>query len=156
MPLAYRYLASLTVLKERINKRYNSARLSLVNQRLMMQQHQAAVAAIEVEKSQRTLFWLVIAGLTMLAGLFLRLYYLSSLRRRQERVIEADNEKSLRLEKQLIEEELDRAKGGLAEFMDNLSQKQSLIDTVTAQLAERSPPSLLLLPPNQTPRPARI
>ncbi|WP_148562396.1 hypothetical protein [Spirosoma radiotolerans] len=146
----------MTVLKERINKRYNSARLSLVNQRLMMQQHQAAVAAIEVEKSQRTLFWLVIAGLTMLAGLFLRLYYLSSLRRRQERVIEADNEKSLRLEKQLIEEELDRAKGGLAEFMDNLSQKQSLIDTVTAQLAERSPPSLLLLPPNQTPRPARI
>ncbi|GAB3797853.1 hypothetical protein GCM10028819_17730 [Spirosoma humi] len=139
LPLAYRYLDSLTVLKERINKRYNSERLSLVNKRLMIQQHQSEVAAINVEKkAQRTLFWLVVAGLTLLAGLFLRLYYLSQFRRRQERVIEVEKEKSLRLEKQLVEEELGRAKADLAGFMENLSQKDALIDTITAQLAERA------------------
>ncbi len=139
LPLAYEYLDSLTVLKERINKRYNSERLSLVNQRLMIQQHQSEVATIEVEKEgQRTLFWLVVAGLTVLVGLLLRLYYLSQIRRRQERIIDAEKEKSLRLEKQLVEEELGRANADLAQFMDNLSQKDALIDTITAQLADRA------------------
>ncbi|CAN5484151.1 hypothetical protein BH09BAC4_BH09BAC4_00280 [soil metagenome] len=139
LPLAYEYLDSLTALKERINKRYNSERLSLVNQRLMIQQHQSEVGAIEVEKkAQRMLFWLVAAGLTLLAGLFIRLYSLSQIRRRQERVIDAEKEKSLRLEKQLIEEELSRAKADLAGFMHNLSQKEALIDTITAQLADRA------------------
>lgn len=140
LPLAYKFLDSLTVLKERINKRYNSERLSLVNQRLMIQRHQLEVATIEVEKkAQRTLFWLVAVGLTLLAGLFLWLYYLSQIRRRQERIIDAEKEKSLRLEKQLVEEELDRAKADLTGFMDNLRQKDALIDTITAQLADRSP-----------------
>ncbi|AKD56085.1 hypothetical protein SD10_15470 [Spirosoma radiotolerans] len=140
LPLAYRYLDSLAVLKERINKRYNSERLSLVNQRLMIQQHQSEVAAIDVEKNaQQTLFWLVSAGLTLLVGLILWLYHLSQLRRRQERVIEAEKEKSMRLEKQLVEEELSQAKADLARFVDNLSQKEALIDTITAQLADRAP-----------------
>lgn len=139
LPLAYKYLDSLTVLKERINKRYNAERLSLVNQRLMIQQHQSEVATIEVEKkNQRMLFWLVAAGLMLLAGQFLRLYYLSQVRRRQERVIDAEKDKSVRLEKQLVEEELDRAKADLAGFMNNLRQKEALIDAITAQLADRT------------------
>ena len=139
LPLAYEYLDSLTVLKERINKRYNSERLSLVNQRLMIQQHQSEVATIEVEKkAQRTLFWLVVAGLTLLAGLFLRLYYLSQIRRHQDQAINAEKEKSLRFEKQLIEAELERANADLTAFVDKLQEKNGLIDTITAQLVNLS------------------
>lgn len=151
LPLAYEYLDSLTVLKERINKRYNSEGLSLVNKRLLIQQHQSEVAAIDVEKkAQRTLFWLVAVGLTLLAGLFVRLYYLSQFRRRQERVIEVEKEKSLRLEKQIVEEELGRARADLAGFMDNLSQKDALIDTITAQLAVRAPTEPAIINAHQT------
>jgi DNA-binding CsgD family transcriptional regulator len=127
-------------MRQRINKRYNSERQSLVNKRLMIQQHQSEVSAIDAkQKGQRTLFWLVAAGLISLAGLFLRLYQLSQLRRQQERMIEAEKEKSFRLEKQLVDEELSRAKDVLAGFMDNLIQKDALIDAITAQLADRAP-----------------
>ena len=132
---------SLMLLTDRINQRYNTRQIALVEQKLLIQQHQAEVAGIETEKNaERTLFWTAAAGLTLLAGLFFRLYYLSRVRRRQERVIEAQKEKSLRLEKQLVEDELGRAKADLAGFLDNLRQKDALIDTITAQLEDRTQP----------------
>ena len=99
-PKAYAFSDSLMVLDKRISQRYKSDQTSLVQQKLLIQKHQAEVDAIEAEKqAQRTLFWIVAVGLALLAGLFWRLYHLSRLRRRQERVIEAEKEKSLRLEK---------------------------------------------------------
>lgn len=84
------------------------------------------------------LFWLTGAALALLAGLFGRLYYLGRIRRRQERAIEAEREKTLRLEKQIVEEDLLRAQDELADFIASLAEKNSLIDSITAQLEELS------------------
>lgn len=138
LPQAYRYLDSMVALDARINKRYHSEQISLVNQKLLIQKHQSEVEALETEKNvQQARVWIVgllLALVALVAGLFYRLYRLSRLKRRQEGAINAEREKSLRLEKQIVEEELQRAKADLHVFMDNLQQKNALIDTITADL----------------------
>lgn len=130
LPLAYQYLDSVTTLRERINKRDNAKRVSLVAQKLQIQQHQAEVEAMKTEKkSEQTLFWIMGAVLLLLAGLFFRLYQLAQLKRRQEAAINAEREKTLRLEKQIVEDELERAKADLAMFMDKLHEKDKKADT---------------------------
>lgn len=124
LPVAYRYLDSLTVLKERINKRYNASRLSLVEQKLQIQQHQAEVEAIEAEKkAQQVLFWIAGVGLLLIAGLFFRLYQLAQLKRRQGEAINAGNEKTLRLQNQLVETELKRVQADLGHFVNRLHER---------------------------------
>ncbi|GAB3510956.1 hypothetical protein GCM10027341_49900 [Spirosoma knui] len=136
---AYQYSDSVITLRERINKRYNADRMSLVNQKLLIQQHQAEVRAIEQQKAtQRRQFWFVALALALTAGLFLRLYQLSRLKRRQEAVINAEREKSLRLEKQVVEHQLQQATASLSQFMDNLREKNTLIDAISAELAQLS------------------
>lgn len=135
LPNAYRYLDSMAVLEKRINKRYNSEQISLVEQRLLIRKHQQEVQLLEDEKSrQRILFWIAAVVLTLIAGLFWRLYRSSGKQRRQEKMINTEREKSLKLEKQLVEKELDQANHDLAVFMDNLRERNTLIDTITAQL----------------------
>lgn len=138
--LSDRYADSLLVLTNRINERFNTRQISLVEQKLLIQRHQSEVSAIEAEKSsQRTLFWLTGAVLALLAGLFGRLYYLGRIRRRQEQAIEAEKEKTLRLEKQIVEDELQQAQVDLNGFVENLNQKKSLIDALTTQLEKLEP-----------------
>ena len=139
LPKAYWYLDSMTVLDQRINKRYNSEQISLVEQRLLIQKHQTEVATLEDDRhKQRIQFWVAATVLTLIAALFWRLYQLSLLKRRQEAAINAEREKSWRLEKQLVEEELQRAHEDLAVFMDNLRERNALIDSITARLQDQS------------------
>jgi len=130
------------VVDKRISKRQKTEQLSLIQKKLLIQKHQSEVEAIEAgNEAQQVRIWLVVVVLVLLVGLFFRLYQLSRLRRRHERVIEAEKEKSLRLEKQIVEDELERAKAELADFMDNLRQKDALIDSITARLDDLSPTS---------------
>ncbi|MFD2573074.1 hypothetical protein ACFSUS_20705 [Spirosoma soli] len=135
LPKAYVCMDSLTLLSERINERYESRQISLAEQKLLIQKHQLKVDAMQKEKNtERLLFWIFGVILTLVALLFfLRFRFVRSMRR-QDQVINAEKEKSLRLEKHIIEDELHRAKTDLAFFMDNLNEKNTLIDTITAEL----------------------
>jgi hypothetical protein len=140
LPRAYAFSDSLTRLVDRINKRYNSRQMSLAEQKLLIQKHQLEVKAIEKEQqTQRLLFWAGASVLALVSGLFFRLYRLGRVKRRQEREINAVREKSLQLEKRLVEEELQGARTELKAFVDNLQQKNALIDAITAQLESLSP-----------------
>jgi DNA-binding CsgD family transcriptional regulator len=140
-PKAYAFSDSLSLLSERIHKRYNSRQMSLAEQKLLIQKHQLEVAAIEKEKkAQRRLFWTGSGTLAMVALLFFRLYRLGRLRRQQEGEINAEKEKSMHLEKRLVEEELQRARTDLEVFVDNLHEKNALIDAITIQLEHLSRP----------------
>jgi DNA-binding CsgD family transcriptional regulator len=137
--MAYQYSDSVITLKDRINKRYNAQRMSLVNQKLLIQQHQAEVTAIEQEKeTQRKQFWAICGALVLVAGLFFRLYQLARHKRRQEAAINVEREKSLRLEKQLVEEHLQQATADLNGFMNNLREKNALVDAISAELTQLS------------------
>lgn len=137
---AYRYLDSMSVLDQRINKRYNSDQISLVEQRLLIQKHQTEVAALEADRRQQRLrFGVAATVLILIAALFWRLYQLSRLKNRQEAAINAEREKSWRLEKQLVEEELQRAHKDLAVFMDNLRERHALIEAITDSLQDQNP-----------------
>ncbi|GAB3759479.1 hypothetical protein GCM10028817_34200 [Spirosoma pomorum] len=137
--MAYQYSDSVITLKDRINKRYNAQRMSLVNQKLLIQKHQSDVDVLQTEnQTQQTWFWAIGGVLVLMAGLFFRLYQLARHKRRQETVLNAEREKSLRLEKQLVEEQLQQATTGLNEFMENLREKNALIDAISAELAQLS------------------
>ena len=134
---AYAYFDSLSVVEKQIDKRRRAEQLSMVQKKLLIQKHQSEVEALEAgQQAQRRQFWLVAVGLALLAGMFIRLYYLSRARRRQERVIGAEKEKSLRLEKQIVEEELRNARADLSDFVENLNEKNALIDAISAQLEQ--------------------
>lgn len=136
---AYRHADSLLVVTERIDKRYRSEQISLVEQRLLIQQHQSEVEAIERKNQlQRLLFGGLGGGLALVSLLFFLLYRTSRLRRRQEQAISVEQERSLRLQKRIVENELRRAKADLEVFMDNLHEKNALIDTITAELESLS------------------
>jgi hypothetical protein len=136
---AYAFSDSLAILSERIHKRYNSRQMSLAEQKLLIQKHQLEVEGIEKEqKLQRWLFWTGSTMLAVVALLFFRLYRLSRLRRQQEGEINAEKEKSLLLGKRLVEEELQRARTDLKVFVENLEDKNALIDTITLQLEHLS------------------
>ncbi len=136
---AYRYLDSTLMLEKRINKRYNSEQISLVEQRLLIQKHQTEVAALEDDRrKQQIQFWIAATVLVLVAALFWRLYQLSRLKNRQAAAISTEREKSWRLEKQIVEEKLQRAHHDLAVFMDNLRERNALIDTITASLQEHT------------------
>lgn len=135
LPKAYAYLDSLTVLDKRIDERYKFEQLSLVQQKLLIQKHQSEVEALETEKNrQQILFWIVGVVLTLIASFFFLLYRFVRLKRRQEQVINDEKEKSLRLEKQLVEADLKQATTDLNTFVANLQEKNALIDTITAEL----------------------
>jgi DNA-binding CsgD family transcriptional regulator len=136
---AYAFADSLTSLSDRIHKRYNSRQMSLAEQKLLIQKHQLEVEAIEkAQQVQRWLFWTGSATLAVVALLFFRLYQLSRLRRRQEGEINAQKEASLQLGKRLVEDELQRARTDLKVFVENLQEKNALIDTITLQLEHLS------------------
>jgi len=138
--LANRYADSLLLITARITTRTNARQLLLAEQKLLIQKYESEVAVVHAEKdSQQTLFWLIALGLTALAGLLFRLLQLSGLHRRQEREIEATKEKSLRLEKQTVEDELQQAQDDLIGFVENLHNKNALIDTLTTQLGDFGP-----------------
>ncbi|RIV23873.1 hypothetical protein DYU11_12980 [Fibrisoma montanum] len=140
LPTAYRYLDSLNTLNRNFNKRQRSEQISLVNQKLMIQKHQSDMDALQTEKqAQQNRFWIVGVALALMAGLFFRLYQLAQLKRRQERVINAERERVLRLEKKLVEEQLQQANADLNGFMENLREKNKLIDAITAELAQLTP-----------------
>lgn len=139
LPKAYAYSDSLILLRKRISKRADSEQISLVRQKLLIQKHQSEVEVLEAEKNaQQIRFWIVGTLLTLVAGLFFSLYRFVRLKRRQERVISAERDKSLRLEKQLVEDELYRARADLAAFVEHLHQKNALIDAITADLERLS------------------
>lgn len=138
--LANRYADSLLLITARITTRSNARQLMLAEQKLLIQRYESEVAVVHAEKSsQQTLFWLIALGLTALAGLLFCLLHLSRLHRRQEREIEAAKEKSLRLEKQIVEDELQQAQDDLIGFVENLHKKNALIDALTAQLEGPEP-----------------
>ncbi|MPR33637.1 tetratricopeptide repeat protein [Salmonirosea aquatica] len=140
---AYAYFDSLSVVEKRISKRQKTDQISMVQKKLLIQKHQSEVEGLEArQQAQQRQFWIVAILLALLAGLFIRLYYLSRLRRRQERVIGAEKEKSLRLEKQIVETELQRAQADLSGYIENLRQKEALIDSITAQLERLTPASV--------------
>ena len=139
LPVAYQHADSLVVLTERINKRSRSEQISQVEQRLLIQQHQAQIDAIERKgQFQRLLFGGV--GVVMALGslVFFLLYRASRLRRQQEQAISLEQEKSLRLQKQIVEDELSRAKADLVVFIDNLHEKNALVDAITSELERLS------------------
>lgn len=139
LPAAYWYLDSLNTLNRNFNKHQRSEQLSLVNQKLLIQKHQSDMDALQTEnQTQQTRFWAIGGALVLMAGLFFRLYQLARHKRRQEAVLNAEREKSLRLEKQLVEEQLQQATTGLNEFMENLREKNALIDAISAELAQLS------------------
>lgn len=134
---AYVAADSMIAMYDRNQRRRNKDQISMIEQKLMIQQHQSEVKSIEAEKqNQRTIFWIVGVALLCIALLFFRLYYLARLRRRQESLISAEREKALQLEKRIVEDELERARADLAVFMDTQHQKNALIDTITAELKE--------------------
>ncbi|GHB85755.1 hypothetical protein [Persicitalea jodogahamensis] len=132
---ASQYADSMFLMSDRIAVRSSARQLSLAEQKLLIQKYESEVEAIDAEKSnQQSIFWLIAIGLASLAGLFFRLLYLSRIRRRQEQEIEVAKEKSLRLEKQIVEDELQQAQIDLNGFVENLHQKNALIDALTLQL----------------------
>ena len=135
LPKAYACLDSLMRLSNRINNRYSSRQVLLAEQKLLIQQHQSDVAALEKDhRTQQFFFWITGLVLALVALIFFLRYRFVRIKRHQERVINAEKEKSLRFEKRIIEEELERANADLTVFIDNLHEKNALIDTITAQL----------------------
>ncbi len=138
-PRAYQFSDSLNLLADRINKRYNLRQMALAEQKLLIEKHRLEVETIQGEQgAQRLLFWAGGLVLTLVALLFFKLYRLSRYKRRQEGEVNAQKEKSLQGEKRLVEEQLQRARVDLTAFVDNLQQKNVLIDTITAQLESLS------------------
>lgn len=139
LPKAYWYLDSMARLDEQINKRYNSEQISLVEQKLLIQKHQLEVAGIRAKHDEQQFrVWAIATMLVITSALFFRLYQLTQRRRRQEALANTEREKRLQLEKQRAVDELERARTDLAVFMENLRQKDTLIDTINADL-ERLP-----------------
>lgn len=139
LPKAYWYLDSMARLDEQINKRYNSEQISLVEQKLLIQKHQLEVTAIrDKHHEQQFRVWAIAIMLVITSALFFRLYQLTQRRRRQEALANTEREKRLQLEKQRAVDELERARTDLAVFIENLRQKDTLIDTINADL-ERLP-----------------
>lgn len=121
---AYAFADSLLRVEKRLNQRAQTEQLSLVERKLLVQRHQLDVAGLQREQAdQRRLFGVVTGALVLVAGLFFRLYSLSRVRRRQEAALGSERERSLRLEKQLVEEELGRARADLLDFVERMRQK---------------------------------
>ena len=143
LPRAYLFSDSLNLLADRINTRYNIRQMALAEQQLLIQKHRLEVETFEKEqRAQRLMGWAGGLVLTLVALLFFKMYRLSRLKRRQEGEINAQKEKSLQLEKRLVEEELQQARVDLTAFVANLQQKKVLTDTITAQpesLSRRQP-----------------
>ncbi|MBN8823928.1 MULTISPECIES: helix-turn-helix transcriptional regulator [unclassified Spirosoma] len=139
LPKAYWYLDSMARLDEQINKRYNSEQISLVEQKLLIQKHQLEVSALRAKHDEQQFrVWAIATMLVITSALFFRLYQLTQRRRRQEALANTEREKRLQLEKQRAVDELERARTDLTVFIENLRQKDTLIDTINADL-ERLP-----------------
>lgn len=139
LPLAYAYLDSLLTISERINKRYDVKQLSLANDKLLIEKHKSEVDKLQAQKNtQQVLFWTTGAVLTLVALFFFVLYRFVRIKRRQDQVINAEKEKSMQLAKQIVDDELQRAKAELILFIDNLHAKDTLIDTLNADLERLS------------------
>jgi DNA-binding CsgD family transcriptional regulator len=139
LPLAYAYLDSLLTIRERINKRYDVRQLDLANHKLLIQKHQSEVDKLQAQKNtQQLLFWITGAVLILVALFFFTLYRFVRIKRRQDQVINAEKEKSMQLAKQIVDDELQRAKADLTLFIDNLHAKDTLIDTLNADLERLS------------------
>jgi len=138
---AYRFADSLLRIKDRLNERYDLEQVALAEKKLLMEKHQSEIKIIEGEKNAgRTVFWIAGTACALMALLFYRLYRLSRIKHHQEKVINAEKEKSFRLEKQIISDELERARTDLAFFVANLAEKNALIDVITAKLEAISSP----------------
>ncbi len=139
---------SLLIYQERINKRYQSKAAALAEQRLLVGQHQAELQTREAQNSQQRLVLGLGVGVALLIALLLGLLYRASQhRRQQEATANAEREKRLALENQLLTNERDRAQADLARFMDSLNQKEALLDTLTDDLARLANPLADQLPP---------
>ncbi|MBD2703187.1 hypothetical protein IC229_21255 [Spirosoma sp. BT702] len=139
LPLAYVYLDSLLTISERINKRYDVNQLALANNKLLVQKHQSEVDKLNAQKNtQQFLFGITGVVLALVALFFFALYRFVRTKREQDQVINAEKEKSMRLAKQIVDDELQRAKADLTLFIENLQAKDALIDTLNADLERLS------------------
>jgi DNA-binding CsgD family transcriptional regulator len=135
---------SLLVYQERINKRYRSKAAAVAEQRLLVMQQQAELQTREDQNKQQRLVLGLGAGVALLiAGLLGLLYRSSQHRRRQEAIANAEREKRLALENQLVTGELERAKADLTQYIDSLKSKNDLIEQISGELvsARREPDS---------------
>jgi DNA-binding CsgD family transcriptional regulator len=148
LPESARCADSLLVYQERVNKRYRSKAAALAEQRLLVIQHQAEQETSERQNRQQRLVLSLGAGVAVLMALLLGLLYRSSQhRRQQEAVANAEREKRLALENQLMADDRDRARADLTRFMDGLNQKESLLNTLADDLARLAKPVADQLPP---------
>lgn len=128
--LAYTFADSLIRLTNRINKRYDNQKLLTANRNLLIKQHQLELDAMNAEnRAERLALAFAIVTLVLLAGLFALRYRASQEQQRQQQALTAEREKTLRLEKQLLEEELQRSKAELLNFVNSLQTNnvQSLL-----------------------------
>ncbi|MVM34597.1 hypothetical protein GO755_31500 [Spirosoma sp. HMF4905] len=139
LPLAYAYSDSLLKISERINKRYDVKQLDLANDKLLIEKHKSEVDKLNAQKkTQQLLFWISGVVLALVALFFFALYRFVRTKRQQDQVINDEKEKSMRLAKQIVDDELQRAKADLTLFMDNLQAKDALIDTLNTDLERLS------------------
>ncbi|GAB4002376.1 hypothetical protein GCM10028807_60940 [Spirosoma daeguense] len=139
LPFAYIYLDSVLAISERIHKRYDVNQLALANNKLLIQKHQSEVDKLNAQKNtQQLLFAITGVVLALVALFFFALYRFVRTKRQQDQVINAEQEKSMRLAKQIVDDELQRAKADLTLFIDNLQAKDTLINTLNADLERLS------------------
>ncbi|MBO0935111.1 hypothetical protein J2I47_00995 [Fibrella sp. HMF5335] len=136
LPKSDRCADSLLSYQVRIDNRARSRDAALAEQRLLVQQHEAEVA--HLERLSRTQ-WLLLGAGAGLTGLLGWLYWSSQRRRQQEALANAGREQQLTLEKQLVTDELDRARADLALLMEALQQKQAQLVLSNPPLATADP-----------------
>lgn len=129
------YQDSLMQAKTAANVKYNTAVIKMSKDNLLLHENEIEIALQKQEKSDlRLRYTILILSISILAGLGFGLLYTTRLKKTKEKQMWLMQQEMTELEKQKLENELKRAKADVERFVQKVSEKNDLVESITRQL----------------------
>lgn len=132
---AMTYRDSLDQIKKHTDSVYNSALVKMTQDQLQIQDNQEKIALQEKENDQLRLRYSIgLFVFLLLTIVGFGLYYIAQLKKKKEKQLYQAQQKILEMDKDKMENELKLAQSELSNFIQNINEKNKLIDAINEEL----------------------
>ena len=129
------YRDSLIEIEKETDYIYNSALVKMTQDQLMIQEKQDKIAQQEKENDLlRLRYGIGFSAVLLLTIVGFGLYYIVKLKKKKEKELHQAQQKILKIDKEKAENELKLAQSELSNFVQNINEKNKLIDAINEEL----------------------
>jgi len=129
------YRDSLIEIEKETDSIYNSALVKMTQDQLMIQEKQDEITQQEKENDVlRLRYGIGFSVVLLLTITGFSLYYIVRLKKKKEKQLHQAQQQILQMDKEKVENELKLAQSELSNFIQNINEKNKLIDTINEEL----------------------